>query len=311
MTDFPSRKIMLGTILLLLLWFLYSFLTTSKSQFSQLSFDWDNKTAVTNEITISIDSLSYNYIKFSSNGVFNPNPKYTYQFKTNGEPYYFRYAFSTEENGKMSLTGVEWITGVPDKSVINATISGFKIPMLKNNGPNVVTLGNEMLLDNEAKYFRKTLFKEKKINFLGRNTDVYNFSNESYYGASPYYFIAKIDSVPIAEIYIIGFDSRLKSDSPKDTAVLGVHLVDLLLKRQQTQHVVYLLLPSSTNSIYNAYNIQFNKALKEHGEKEKLILLPTESIFSENKVKYMLPDGTAPSAEGYIKLAKEVLSVLK
>src|SRR5690554_3418697 len=97
MRIYPSRRIMVLTFLVLLLWFLWEFKNSAKDEFFQLHFDWKNEKVISNHGEVIADSISYNYVKLILSSPTKPNHQLTQKLSSKNGHFYFRYAFSEIE----------------------------------------------------------------------------------------------------------------------------------------------------------------------------------------------------------------------
>lgn len=304
MGPFPSNKAIFVTLLVLLTWYGYSFLNNAKQQFFQLNFDWAKSEKLSEPVQIKIDSLSYDFLRFTTKEIITPNPQFTYQFKTIDDIYYFRYVFSQRSENEIVLTGIEWITGIPEPKIKIADITPFFVPMKQRSDISVLTFGSDFLVANEAKYFRKELAKMRSVNFLGRNRDVYNYANEAYLHFSTDQLLGKLQGLPLADTYVIALGNDTETPSNKTKASID-SIVSTLEKRSGSSKIIFLTLPILENTESSTHISEINSIL-ENLNYPNIVVINTDLLFSKNPSKYILENGIGINKEGYQLLAKKV-----
>ena len=174
MTNFPSSKLMILITLMLLLGFGYKYSKSFKDNFYQLRYDWNNLKELKCSKIIEIEKLNYNSLQLTMDKPIHPNNQNTYSL--NGkEKYYFRHAYSEINGNKISFLGVTWVNQQPESIDDLRYLSEIEISLKKNeNAIRVITIGDKLIHKDEAKYFRKEMFKHRNIAFYGIQKDVFN-----------------------------------------------------------------------------------------------------------------------------------------
>lgn len=85
--------------------------------------------------------------------------------KNKRKEYYFKFTNANINNQVCEFTGVEWLNGMPGSRLKTGNLYEFDLKLLKQPGKSVVTLGDNQLLYNEAKYFRRAIARENPVNF--------------------------------------------------------------------------------------------------------------------------------------------------
>ena len=309
MKPFPSNKVMLTTILLVAFGFGIKFISSSNQQFFQLNFDWDKEKPIKELGTAILDSVSYNYVEISKN-IFQPNPQYTYKLSTKTNSYYFRYVYALEDSANLQFKGVEWITDIPEIINTEYNIEEVFLPLKKGVGPTVVTLGDRLLIQNEAKYYRKDLNKLFPVSFKGQYNDVFDFSHEAVKTNTSSLILSQIKNVPQADYYVLMYGSNENFDSLK-TFQRNTEEILKFLESKNPQKIVLITLPPSKDAIINQRNKGINDVLFKLSKTNNVELIDTFQLFSENLEKYLREGGINISRDGYFKLAKETAKRIK
>ncbi|MDP2686912.1 MAG: SGNH/GDSL hydrolase family protein [Aequorivita sp.] len=309
MNPFPSNKIMLTTILLVTLGFGIKFITSSNQQFFQLNFDWDKEQPIKEVGAATLDSVSYNFVKINKND-FWPDPQNTYKLSTKTDNYYFRYVFAIKDPSGIQFKGVEWITDIPESIGIEYKIEEVFLPLKKGTGPAVVTIGDKLLIENEAKYYRKDLTGIYSVVFKGNNSDVFNFSHEAKKHQTSVSILNGIKKIPSADYYVLMYGTNEELDSLGTFQKNSKKIIDTL-QTNLPQKIVLIMLPPSRDAIINQRNSKINDVFLELSKTNDLELIDTFQLFSENLDKYIRKDGISISRDGYYELAKETVKRIK
>lgn len=309
MNPFPSNKIMVITILLVTLGFGIKFISSSNQQFFQLNFDWDKEKPNNDLGNVILDSVSYNYVKIS-NKDFNPNSQQTYKLSNKKESYYFRYVYALKGTGNLQFKGVEWITDIPESIGVKYIIEEVFLPLKEGTGPTIVTVGDRLLVENEAKYYRKDLANLSAVNFKGEYYDVFDFPHEAFKEQTSESILAKIKKLPLATYYVLMYGTNENLDSlgifQKNTAEI---INDLQAKNPKK--IILIALPPSRDAMINEKNREINAVFLELSKANNCELIDTFQLFSENLDKYIRKDGRNITRDGYFELAKETAKRIK
>lgn len=309
MNTFPSNKTMLITILLVTLGFGIKFITTSNQQFFQLNFDWDKEEPKKDLGTAILDSVSYNYVEISNNN-FQPDSQNTYKLSTKAGSYYFRYVYHLFENANIRFKGVEWITDIPESTGVEYNIEEVFLPLKDGAGPTVVTLGDRLLIENEAKYYRKDLTNLFPVAFKGEYYDVFDFPHEAIKTNTSTSILAQIKNIPKADYYVLMYGYNENIDSLETFQKTTKEILESL-QIKKPQKIVLITLPPSKNGLVNQRNSEINDVFIALSKINDFELIDTFQLFSENIDKYIRKDGINISRGGYYELAKETAKRIK
>ncbi|MEZ4881727.1 MAG: SGNH/GDSL hydrolase family protein [Flavobacteriaceae bacterium] len=285
------------------------FISSSNQQFFQLNFDWDKEKPIKDLGTAILDTVSYNYVEIRNNN-FKPNPQNTYKLSTKTDSYYFRYVYHLFKNATIRFKGVEWITDLPESSGIEYNIEEVFLPLKGGTGPSVVTLGDRLLIENEAKYYRKDLRNLFPVIYKGEYSDVFDFPNEAIKTNTSTSILEQIINIPKADYYVLMYGSNEKLDS-LGTFKKNTKEILETLQAKRPQKTILITLPPSNDTIVNQRNKQINNVFLELSKTNEFELIDTFQIFSENIDKYIRKDGINISRDGYYKLAKETAKHIK
>lgn len=309
MNPFPSFKIMLATILLVTLGFGVKFINSSNQQFFQLNFDWDKEESIKDIGTAILDSVSYNYVKISKNN-FRPDPQNTYKLSTKTGNFYFRYVYILKDSVYIEFKGVEWITDIPESTDVEYNIEEVFLPLKNGTGPTLITLGDRLLIENEAKYYRKDLTKLFPVTFRGEYYDVFDFPHQAVKTNTSSSILARINNAPQADNYVLMYGSNENLDSLK-TFQNNTEEILKILKARKPQNIVLITLPPSKDAVLNKRNKVINQVFLELSDENYAELIDTFQLFSENLEKYIRRDGINISRDGYYELAKQTAKRIK
>ena len=311
MTHFPSNKIMFVTLLAITVWFGFKFMKTSKGDFFQLNYNWENKTEIKELGEVTIDSISYNYLSINLEGEITTSPQNTYKLTFGKDTYYFRYEYAILNNHIYEFKGIEWITGIPEISENISTLTEVAISLNQAKGPSIITLGDYRLRIGEAKYFRKQIAQKTSVVFKGRYNDVFNFPHEVIDSNTSTTIISQINEVDNADYYILFFGSN-DTLIPSEEIRRNISIIfKKLLIEKKAKKLFIILLPTSTNIEVNDYAMRYNSIISETTTNPKIKIIDTEVLFKKKHKKYMRKDGISITKDGYYKLANEIAKELE
>ena len=312
MNNFPSKLTMIVSILLLAVFSTLKYSTKLNSQLFQLKFDWNDEQVISESDNLVIDSISYNYLAVSGlSEKYNPSNQNTFSVNVSkGERYFFRFINYERNDKKFIFRAVEWLTGVPEKPHDPVSIIESDIPLQKNKGKSIVTLGNELLVKDEAKYFRRKIAIDKEVNFEGRVKDVFNYKHEAVNSENWEEKWDEVEDVPPADVYILfGIVNENKITDKSYRNKLSSFLNELA-HRKETQKIIWILSPYVKNKTQNARNQVSNQYISSL-KMDKLQLLDAYSIFEKEETDYLMADSIQLNKYGYEKLADKTAELLK
>lgn len=312
MNNYPSKIIMIVSILVVALLSGARQTMKQSANMFQLQFDWDKKEIIYKIKHLKIDSLSYNYLSLSgAESFYQPNNQNTYSLTyPNGKVYFFRFINSENIENNIEFKAVEWLTGIPDFSDAEVKLEELKVPLLKKNGYSILTLGDEFLIKDEAKYYRKKIASETDVNFLGSQTDVFNFKHDATFNGDWNFIYNEITKIDTAQVYIIsaGIDEQVLAQADLKFKLNAI--LNELANRKSTQKIIWVNAPFVKNSSKNELNRSFNQILMNLNN-EKLQILDAYSIFKNEKINYLMSDSVQLNKFGYELLAIKTIELLQ
>lgn len=310
MHRFPSKSTMFILILILAIISTIRYASKIDTQLIQNFFDWDEEVWMHSYDNLKMDSVSYNYLRVRNfPGKHQPNNQNTFAIvNQKGQKYYFRFIYLNRKNETASFSGIEWLTGVPELSERPISITESHVPLKKTKGKTIVTIGNHLLVKNEAKYFRREISSRSNVNFDGRLKDVFNFKHEAIDGVDWMNKIIDVNSIPLADIYVVF------GDFPKDLALdeelrrkLNGFLHQLSTKSNHVE-IIWVLLPAVKNELENQKRIELNEFIKSL-DNSRVVLLDAYSLFEDDN-NYLMSDSIQLNKNGYQKLAHEIVELI-
>lgn len=274
----------------------------------QLKFDWKKEREIQNWRSVRIDTMNYNFLKLSGiNLSKHPDFQNTFAIQTDkNDKYYFRFINVVQSNDTMILSAVEWITGMPNLQGKKVDLYEYDIPLLVKAGKSIVTIGDEMMIRDEAKYFRRKIASEQNFNFEGRTKDVFNYKHDAEYGKTLQDIVNEVDSIPIADYYVIYFTRPEIGEYQK----LAIELLNVLSARKVTERIIWINTPLLNDPSQHIRKIEFENFLATL-DNRKLKILNASSLFGDYAEVYYMPDGVYLNKSGYEKLASEIVKLLR
>lgn len=303
---------MIVIIILLAVFSTQRYATKLNSKLIQTKFDWNKEVEINLFKNLEVDSISYNYLKVKGlDAAYQPDNQNTFSLnEENGQKYYFRFINFDQNGDEAIFWAIEWLTGVPDFPENKVSITESNIPLEINKGKSVVTIGNELLVKDEAKYFRRRIASIIDVNFEGRAKDVFNYKHEAVYSEDWQLKFSDVKSIPEGDIYILfgGFPNEVELNDSLENQLNS--FLKELANRTSTEKIIWILLPNVKDEKENLRRSEINQFLRTLKD-EKLELLEANSIFQEERNEYVMPDSIHLNKYGYEKLANETVELLK
>jgi hypothetical protein len=303
MTNFPTNKTILITFFVIVSWFGFKFINNANDLFFQLNYNWDKEETLKEYGNATVDSINYNYISINTTSKLQPNPKNTYKLYNDNDSYYFRYTYSIIKETNNKFYGVEWITDIPNSEISSYVFEEINLDLNQKGGVSTITIGDNYLLKNEAKYFRKFLAKQENIFFKGKSKDIFNYPHEAIKNNTSKKIIDQLECIDFADNYILFFGSADKAMSFDE---IKKNLEVIIGKLENAKKIVFITLPPSTIKDIDDFNKNYNKVIKEIAEKSSIKIVDSYTLFKDDVQKYIRKDGISLSKDAYYLLAKKV-----
>ena len=311
MNFFPSNKTLLISLLIVTTWFGIKFVTRAKTQFFQLNYDWRNEIEISKKGIVTVDSVSFNYMRIFSETKIITSPQNTYKINTNDDVYYFRYDYVLSNGLTTQFKGIEWITDIPDSYAGKCELIEVNLSLDQGNGESIITIGDYRLRRGEAKYFRRFLGQMSPVIFKGRFNDVFNYPHEAVEMNTSKTIVSQLKEISKANNYILFFGSNDTIMTSEEIANNVNEIVEKIYDEKDPKRVFLILLPPSPNLELNSYTTNYNRIVIEALGDSRAEIINTEILFADNIQKYIREDGVSISKDGYFKLAKEIAKKIK
>ena len=307
MSRFPSSLTMIVSILIIAILSSMKFHMKLEREHFQLKFDWKKEKEIQRWRSVTIDSLDYNYLKLSNiDSAQRPNYQNTFAIQTDkNEKYFFRFIDMIQSDNTITLSAVVWITGMPYLTDGKVDLYEFDIPLEVKSGKTIVTIGDEMMVKDEAKYFRRKMASKPNFNFEGRTKDVFNYKHEAEYGKTLQEVVQQLDDIPKADYYVIFFSKPEEEDQK-----YASELLNALSTRKSTERIIWIHNPLLNDLSKKNKKSEFENFLFAL-DINKLKISNTDSLFGDHPEIYYMPDGIHFNKLGYEKLASETVKLLR
>lgn len=306
MSHFPSSKTMLITFLGLITWFGLKHIKNANELFFQLNYNWENEKTLNNFGNVTLNSVTYNIVEVNLENKVDVSPSNTYKLTNDNNSYYFRYIYSIIKKNTYKFHGVEWITEIPTKDNLKYTFTEVNLPLNQKDGVSTITVGDDFLLGNEAKYFRKFLAQQSDVNYRGRFNDVFNYPHEAIKGNTSKSILKQIEEIEDVDRYILFFGSEDKSLPFDEIKTNILSIIKKLKTDKNAKEITLILLPPSIIKKIDEYNISYNKLIKEVINPSNVIFIDSYDLFKDDLDKYIREDGFSLTKDAYYKLAQKV-----
>lgn len=297
------KYIWIPIILLMTLVSVISFSNKMHKLIPESNLDWSNIIYTNKKINITVDTVSLDYMRIK-NVDYNFNPNFTYELANGENQFYFNYTYYIQDsiNYDGVFLGLRWLNKIPNiKESNNYTLNQLKLGVKKQDTGDWVCFGDGFLVDNEAKYVRELIFRDKKVNFLGPNMDVYNFNHMALSGYNASEIIQASKNIPFADTYIIGFKSI------ENIIDFGFNDFSNILLQNITNintnaHIIWVELPcisSQNKTTCKLYN-NFVGSLKNKG----VYVVEADKLLQDST--YLL-DKTELNKSAFERITKEII----
>ena len=307
MNKFPSITTMVITILILAVMSGLKFSRKLERAHFQLKFDWKNEKEIQRWDNVIMDSMDYNFIRITgADRVKIPDNQNTFAVQAGkSNKFYFRFIDQEHRGDTLILKAVEWLTGVPEWKPTIINLTEYDVPLDEKSGKSIVTIGDEMLIKDEAKYFRRKMATLQQLRFEGSIKDVFNYRHEADYQRSLTSVIQTQSNISSAAFYVLFFNS-----DPGESKEEAEKLITILSERSESQKIVWIYVPykqdlQTGNS--DTTFIQFLKSLQIG----KLSVIDGSRLFAPRPDLYFMQDGKHLNKLGYEKLAEETTKLLR
>ncbi|GEQ84852.1 hypothetical protein ULMS_03600 [Patiriisocius marinistellae] len=289
------------TLVLLMGYLSISFIVKESRNFSSLNYDWSNAKEVQNFGKVTVDSISDDYLRLVVSEKQHLGPTNTFNISNNNGSFYFRYTYRLVEKNAVIFKGLIWLNVQPENNKEIYVFKEIDLPIISRSQATIITLGDEQIFENEAKYFRKEIKRRKEINFIGTNKDIYGFN---YYSNSTISY-QELDTlyaqIPKAQILIL----LLKPSQNLKKELLAFKNFSKKISSDKNFDQAFIITQPIYNNNYIDYK-RFNKALCEISEKNKKIkCIDIEALFGKSTLFYR-GEVNEISKEGYEKLAATI-----
>jgi hypothetical protein len=289
------------TLAILLGYLIWNFISKESRNFSSLNYAWTIIEIIKNFELVSLDSISDEYLRIKTSNKLELKPQNTFKLENEKGAYYFRYTYSIIESDGVIFKGLIWLNSQPKFLNEKFDLIEIILPISETKGVDFITIGDEQLYQNEAKYFRKELRRRKNVNFLGAKKDIYGFNYSGDKSLSFKQLNTNYTKIPKAQYFVIML-------RPKDEVSIAFanlqNVVLRLLAEEKTKKVILITQPVYQNT-HQSIN-DFNKNLVNFSKQEEnVVCIDLKSIFIETPSYYRVNINEISKA-GYERLAKEV-----
>lgn len=285
----------------LLAYLTLNFITKESKNFSSLNYNWSNTKIIKEYKIVTLDSVSDNYLSLKISKKLKVNPYNTFKLENENGVYFFRFNYSISNNKETNFRDLIWLNKNPEIIGEKFNLIELDLPILKTNGANFITISDNQLYQNEAKYFRKELRRIKNVNFSGNNKDIYGFNYSGHKELTFKSLNINYDNFPKAQYYII----MIKPKENIETAFRN--LKEFVLKALSDKNMKKIIL--ITQPVYKDTApsiITFNNKLINFSKGKTNVLYVDTNLIGNDFPNFYRENINEISKEGYEKIAKNV-----
>ncbi len=292
-------------VLTLLLGYLtQNFIVKESNNYLSLNYEWSNLRVLNSFGDVVLDSVSDNFLSIKLINKIKFNPINTYRLESEDDTFYFRYIYSLVNNDKLYFKGLVWLNKEPNLNNLTYNFSEIDLPIKKVKGINIVTIGDELMYMNEAKYFRKEIKRREQVNFLGDKKDIYGFNFIGNKIITYKDLNTSFKSIPKAHYFVIMMNPR----KPNDIAFKNLN--DLVLNinsKYLKSKIIIITAPVYKETPVSVINFN-KKIIRLSIENNKVTSIDLKAIETETPNFYR-DNINEISKKGYEKLAREVIKL--
>ncbi len=299
------------TLGILFAWYIILFFGEEQQKFVFLQLDFSKAHPTPQKATIYIDSFSYDLLRFHFiQKPISLNPDFTYALiDSNRKKHFFRFIYASDDSFGYQLNAVRWINQVPEKLADTMELQAFHIPVKQSNGKTIITLGDEWIYFNQAKYFRHFLAENTRFRFLGNHSDIFGYPMEGNYRLTYQQWDSLTARLPHADYYIIFLDEFCKPYlSVKDLTTYFERMTSNL-NRHKPLKIFWINFPLNPGVKDYECHRKINRAL-EKIHASNLEIIRTDKLFRKNKQQIFLPDGRYLTKQAYKEIAREIKKLM-
>lgn len=291
---------------ILIVYLAIDFIGKESKNFSSLNYDWSKETEIIKHDTISIDSISDDYLRINTTKKLVLQPQNTFKIENKTNSYYFRYTYTLVSDHSVVFKGLIWLNKQPENSKESYALLEIDLPLKMTKGIAILTIGDEQIFQNEAKYLRKELKRRTDVNFMGSKKDIYGFN---YHGHKEMTFndLMIVHSTYSKCSTIIIF-LKPKKDVKSELASLEKFVTKIEQKKDNT-NIIILTLPIYRNSSIslNDFNERILICSKTYSN---VTAIDLNKIF-QSEIKFYRNGINEISKAGYEKIAQEISRILQ
>jgi len=297
----PKPRVIGIFMLFFVLYYSFSFFLNLKTAFYQAHYDWKNLKILNKIDAVKIDSVSYNYLQLQTS---KTKPDFdnqlTYKIESQGESYFFRYEYAIKKGNTFIFKRLEWLTDKPEDLSRNVKLFSVDLPLYKNQKITAVTIGDEWIFENDAKYLRRKLSQKLAVDFIGSKKDVFNYAYEGNKHLSTSDIAKIIDTLPEADYLILFFDGKVKTEMATDIEN-NIRKMAHQINQKKYKKVFWINMPEAKElKIKNTYAV-INNTLNQI-KSSKITIINTNDLLKPIK-NYQLSGLAYLNKSGYEKIA--------
>lgn len=294
-----------SVLFLLIAYLSMNFIQKESRNFASLNYSWSEEDVIKNHASIIIDSISDDYLRIKTQEKIIVLPHNTFKIENKEESYYFRYTYSIPTNDEVIFKGLIWLNKQPEITKKLYDLIETNLPIEKVNGPSIITIGDDQIFQNEAKYLRKDLKRRSNVNFIGKEKDLYGFNFEGFNEISFNYL--KTNAATHTNYDVIILFLKPKGDLKNEIEDLKEYTNNIVQEEEGIKIIII------TQPIYEYTSVsikKYNEKLLQFSETNKNVtIIDLQTIFKNTPI-YFRKNINELSKEGYEQLAKEVSKVL-
>lgn len=264
-SDFPSKKVIIITFLVLLGYLLYNFVSSEDKNFWQSNYAWNQLEVIHDFGLVQILDHSYDHIKFSKTGsIAFPENEHVLKVTAHKEDYYLCYSNIVQKKESLKFVSGFWLTDQPPNKVKTAKIQIIDLPLIQDGTTTVEMIIDSQLMWHDSRNFRKWLAeKDPDLKFVGTQKDMYGFPYTGGIRNTVERTLKHKDELKKADIYMVQLGTHESKYHQDETLKNFKRLIHVLNDKNKNADIYLITTPPFTNQQKNKRIKKLNAGFKK------------------------------------------------
>lgn len=247
MQKIPSKKSILISIFLLLVFYNIKFYLTADNNLEQSRYDFQSIQSIDSIKPIRVLLATKTLLTMVAPSNFSPTPTPTYLLENKHQRYFFRYEYRIDHQDTIELYNVHWLNGIPKNITKIKQIKWLHLDLKEQGNITAVTIGDDHICRGNAIYLRRFLNEHHHLKFLGAESDVFNYSFLGTPETDGKDVLKYAENAPQAQFYILFFNLLDKESGNLD--IDNLLEINRVLKRKHPKKIFWVVPDTITSHL--------------------------------------------------------------